>query len=276
MWNLTFSRGQWWNQFINIPGGAVIFASESRVAKVLSLLFPQLLSLFSLSFVSWLVHSVLKATSPGSLCTAQLKDGTVSYSLWKSTFPECKRQRGAHKTRSLLHESFPVFWGERCREVDFEVFLGESAHRTTCNLMSLLYQNWVISSNKRGRATFDTHMSHDRFSLLCLYTTYSSLAWELCSWDRKPYAVVCLELWAWDEMCSFQPLFLSICTCVPQCLHVHQLYVCVPECLLVHQLCVRVCLNVYLCTTCILLPTETKRKHPIAWSWSCRLLWAIW
>lgn len=91
-------------------------------------------------------------------------------------------------------------------------------------------------------ATFDTHMSHDRLSRLRLYTIYSSLTWELCCCYRKPYAVVCLGVWAWDEMC----LFLSLCA--------------------------RVCLNVYMCTTWMLLPSETKRKHPKAWSWSCRLL----
>ena len=30
-----------------------------------------------------------------------------------------------------------------------------------------------------------------------LYTAYSSLAWELCCWIRKPYVMVCLGVWAW-------------------------------------------------------------------------------
>lgn len=130
--------------------------------------------------------------------------------------------REEHTKPEACFMSHPVFWGERYCEADFEVFLGESAHRTTASLISLLYQSWVLFSNKGGRATFDTHMSHDRLSRLRLYTIYSSLTWELCCCYRKPYAVVCLGVWAWDEMCLFLSTFchyVHVCawmsTCAP-------------------------------------------------------------
>lgn len=100
------------------------------------------------------------------------------------------------------------------------MFLGKSAHRTTCSLTSLLYQSWVLSSNKGGRAIFDTHMLHDRLSQLSVYSIFFTRL-GIVLLDQKAICCGLFGHMGMDEKCSFQPLFLIMCTCVLECLHVH-------------------------------------------------------